>query len=153
MWSPNIIFLVFALILLRQTANEKPMFPTALSNAWVALITRLLPPLTARLRSFMHLPPKKIPQKTATEKYLFEQPSDEFPGGGHLTVGTIHGNVKTGICHLPGCASYSCLDCTVEFKDMEIAGKAGFTPCPACILLLEKQNKTAPEAAADKRTH
>ena len=151
MWSPNIIFLVFALILLRQTANERPMIPTAVSNAWVALITRLLPPLMARSRPFLHLPPKKIPQKTAVEKYRSEQPPEKLPGGGHLTVGTIHGNVKTRACHLPGCASYSCLDCTVEFKDMEIARQTGFTPCPACTLILEKQHEAAPEVAAGKR--
>ena len=152
MWFPNLIFLVVTLILLRQTANEKPIIPRALTIAWVALIARPLPPFMTRVRLLMHLPPQKIPPSIAPEEYRPEQPAAELPGGGHLTAGTIHGNVKTRACHLPGCASYSCLDCTVEFKDMEIARQAGFTPCPACTNLLKKQGQPVQEVAEGKRS-
>lgn len=152
MWFPNLIFLVFTLILLRQTANEKPMIPSALSNALAAMIARLLPPLLAKVRTFLHLPAQRITDTPVLEMRPHEQPPEELLGGGHLTVGTVHGNVQTLSCHLPECESYFCLDCTVEFKDMEIARQAGFTPCPVCEAILEREDKKVNVLTADKKS-
>jgi lipopolysaccharide export system permease protein len=139
MWPPNLIFLVFTLLFLRQTANERPLVPETLRNGCAALIERLLPIIMTRLRTFLPLPVKKILEKTAPDKRLYEQTTEELLGPGHLSAGTVHGNAKTMACHVQGCDSYTCLNCTIEFKNMEIAQQAGFTPCAACKAILEKQ--------------
>ena len=147
MWFPNLIFLVFVLFLLRQTANERPFIPKTICNGCTALITRLLPPIKAKLCAWVHLPVKKLIACPAQNMRRYEQTREELLGPGHLTVGTVHGNAKDMICHLPGCESYSCLHCTIEFKNMEIAVQAGFTPCPICKAILEKQDTLTADMA------
>ena len=78
----------------------------------------------------------------------YEQTREELLGPGNLTAGTVHGNAKDMVCHLPGCELYSCRHCTIEFKNMEIAVQAGFTPCTTCKAILEKEG--ADRAAINK---
>ncbi|MBA3005773.1 MAG: LptF/LptG family permease [Proteobacteria bacterium] len=138
MWFPNLIFFVFTVLLLRQTANEQPLIPKMLSNAWAALITRLIPPLMEKLRAWIHLPVKKLIKKSTLNLRQYNKTREELLGPGHLTSGTVHGNIKSMACHVPGCESYSCRHCTIEFKNVEIALQAGFTPCNTCKGILEK---------------
>ena len=137
MWMPNLIFLVFVLFLLRQTANERPIIPTTICNGCATMMARLLPPVKRILGRFIPLPVKKIIQRPAATMRKYEQTREELLGPGHLTAGTVHGNAKDMECHLPGCESYSCRHCTIEFKNMEIAIQAGFAPCDACKALIE----------------
>jgi lipopolysaccharide export system permease protein len=138
MWFPNLIFFVFTVLLLRQTANERPMIPKMLSNAWAALITRLIPPLMEKLRAWIHLPVKKLIKKSTLNLRQYNKTREELLGPGHLNSSTVHGNIKSMACHVPGCESYSCQHCTIEFKNIEIALQAGFTPCNTCKGILEK---------------
>jgi lipopolysaccharide export system permease protein len=140
MWFPNLIFFVFVLFLLRQTANEQPLIPSTICNPCIALLARLLPPIKEKLRVWIHLPVKKIIASPALNMRRYNQTREELLGPGHLTVGTVHGNAKDMTCHLPGCESYSCRHCTIEFKNMKIAMQAGFTPCNTCKAILEKEN-------------
>ena len=89
----------------------------------------------------------KLIKKTAAEKQQYEQTAEEHLGPGHLTTGTIHGDVKSMTCHAPGCDRYPCHHCTIEFKDMEIALQAGFTPCDTCKAILKKQSSLAADKA------
>ncbi len=50
MWSPNLIFFVFTLIFLRQTANERPLIPATICNPCTALIARWFSPLRGKNR-------------------------------------------------------------------------------------------------------
>ena len=138
MWFPNLIFLIFVLFLLRQTANEQPLIPSTICNPCIALLARLLPPIKGKLRVWIHLPVKKIIAGPALNMRRYDQTREELLGPGHLTVGTVHGNAKDMSCHLPGCESYSCRHCTIEFKNIQIAMQAGFTPCDTCKAILEK---------------
>ena len=151
MWSPNLIFFIFTLILLRQTANEKPLLPTTMCDGCAAFIDRTLFPFMVKIRTAVHLPAKKRSEKPALNMHSYDQTAKELLGVGHLAAGTVHGNAKSRVCHLPECESYLCLDCTLEFKTMEIARQAGFTPCAFCTGILAKQGPTVKEEAADKR--
>jgi lipopolysaccharide export system permease protein len=135
MWLPNFFFLVLTLILLRQTTNERPLIPPVLSNGVSALIAEYGSPvaerLVAKLRALMRLPPKTSPGKPP-EAWRYEQKREELLGPGHLRKGSIHGDAHTMQCHIPGCASYNCPHCTIEFKNLEIAMQAGFQLCDAC---------------------
>jgi lipopolysaccharide export system permease protein len=139
MWLPNLVFLVVTLLFLRQTANERPLVSDRLSNALAALSDRYLSPIVRKLRALIHLPAKIILQKPAPDMRQYEQTKEELLGPGHLSIETIHGNAKTMTCHVQGCESYTCRNCTIEFKNMEIARQAGFTPCAACKAILDKQ--------------
>jgi lipopolysaccharide export system permease protein len=143
MWLPNIIFFTFTLILLRQTANERPLIPATICNGCSALIARWFSPLMAKLCVWTHLPVKKLIKRPNLNMRQYEQTPDEPLGPGHLTTGTVHGNMNSMTCHVPGCESYSCRHCTIEFKNMEIALQAGFTPCNNCKAILEKQSSLA----------
>ncbi len=147
MWFPNLIFFIFTLIFLRQTANERPLIPTRICDGCSTLIARWFSPLMEKLRALIHLPLKKLTQKTAVEKPQYKLTAEEHLGPGHLTPGTVHGDVKSMACHVPGCDLYSCRHCSIEFKDMEIALQAGFTPCNSCRTILEKQSSLAADKA------
>lgn len=147
MWSPNLIFFVFTLILLRQTANERPLIPATICNRCSALIARWLPPLMAKLRAWLPLPLQRLMKRPDLNMQQYEQRPEEPLGPGHLTAGTVHGDVESMVCHVPGCDLYSCRHCTIEFKDMEIALQAGFTPCDSCKTILERQNPLAADKA------
>ena len=77
----------------------------------------------------------------------YEHTPEELLGPGHLSAETIHGNARDMVCHVPECESYSCLHCTIEFKDMEIALQAGFTPCPLCKIILKRQSAVTADKA------
>jgi hypothetical protein len=44
----------------------------------------------------------------------------------------IRGNAKSRVFHLPGCEFYDCPNCTIEFKDTQVAVDSGFEPCRFC---------------------
>lgn len=156
MWLPNGLFLVLTLILLRQTANERPLIPTVLSNGVSALNARYVSPvleklvekLVAKLRALMGLPAKAAPDRQLPEAWKYEQKRGELPGPGHLSKGSVHGDARTKQCHIPGCASYNCPHCTIEFKNLEIAMQAGFHLCDACEATY-RQRGASPDQSTD----
>ena len=44
----------------------------------------------------------------------------------------IHASTKDQLYHTPECEFYDCPQCTIQFKDAEVAEKAGFKPCKLC---------------------
>jgi hypothetical protein len=44
----------------------------------------------------------------------------------------IKGNAKSRVFHLPACEYYNCKNCTLIFKDIDIALESGFEPCQFC---------------------
>jgi len=42
--------------------------------------------------------------------------------------------------HLPGCEHFNCENCTIKFKDIQVAEDAGYTPCRFCKKLINQQN-------------
>jgi len=144
MWLPDLFFFILTLILVRQSANEKPLFPPVLSNAVASLNAKYVLPVgenvAAKLRVLFRLPANQSLDNSIPD----EQPADSRGGEallapGHLSDGTVHGDVHSKQCHILGCASYNCHHCTIEFKNLEIAVQAGFTPCDACQAILSKQ--------------
>jgi len=146
MWLPNLIFLVLTLILVRQTASERPLIPPVLTNIAAAFVARYLSPVAAkfvaRLRILLGLPSKLTSGVSRPVAPGYELSRKELLGPGHLHTGTIHGDAHTMQCHIPGCASYNCPHCTIEFKNLEIAAQAGFTLCDACHAILRQRGES-----------
>jgi hypothetical protein len=51
---------------------------------------------------------------------------------------TIKGNSKNREFHLPTCEYYDCKNCTLEFKNIQVARDAGFEPCIICKDLIDE---------------
>jgi lipopolysaccharide export system permease protein len=150
MWLPNLFFLVMTLILVRQSANERPLIPPVLSNVAAAFVARYLSPVAAkfvarfevRLRALLGLPPKITSGVSRPVAPGHELSREELLGPAHLHKGTIHGDAHSKQCHIPGCAFYNCPHCTIEFKNLEIATQAGFTLCDACQAILKQRGES-----------
>lgn len=148
MWLPNIIFLFITLYYLRQTANERPVIPEVLKNYCKAIIDKLFSPLSSSLRTGLQFfnRSRKAPQDTPQASLSPTSPPPKISlerssslGPDYLTEGTVHGNIKSHIFHLPECEFYYCKNCTIEFKDIEVAQESGFEPCQFCKTVLNKQ--------------
>jgi len=60
-------------------------------------------------------------------------------GSEYLTEGTVHGNIRSHVFHLPGCEFYYCKNCTIEFKNIVVAEESGFEPCRFCETLIKER--------------
>lgn len=142
MWTSNIIFLALTLYFLRQTTNEKPLLSPRITTPVVLWGDKILSPMRTRLRAFLHLKdPARQTAVPATGK-RYDLTRQELLGPGHLSATTVHGDSTTMTCHVAGCPAFSDQHCTIEFKDMEVARQAGFSPCPSCLITLKNRTSS-----------
>lgn len=135
MWLPNGIFTLITIYYLRQAANEKPIIPAPIKNFIYSIFSRYI--LSLLLKIVPLIRPKHHDSATAPTPRPSQKRGRTKIGSEYLTEGTIHGNIKTHIFHLPNCPLYYGKNCTIEFKDVELARESGFTPCHSCAILLE----------------
>ncbi len=137
MWAPNTLFFVLAIIWIVRISNEKPLFPEIvtqfLSNVWAKC--------TAPISCFA---------RTIRNRLLRE--SDEINGETsynnlEMFENAIKGNAKSLVFHVPSCEYYNCKNCTLFFKNIDVAIEAGLEPCRFCKDLLEEYQK---QTASDK---
>ncbi len=122
MWTPNILFLLLAIFWIIRISNEKPLFPEK--------ITRLFGKYFGQITHFLAGQYSKI-----TKHLRGQGPIDEKVNKGSgqgMTKTEIRGNVKSRVFHLPECEFYDCRNCTIEFKDIQIALDSGFEQCHLC---------------------
>ena len=122
MWMPNLIFFLLALFWIVRIANEKPLIPETLmqffNKTW-RTSTRPLFVTSNSIRNFFW--------KKSIE-------SADFPAADASAdiENAIKGNAKSRVFHLPACEYYNCKNCTLIFKDIDIALESGFEPCQFC---------------------
>lgn len=138
MWFPNIFYIILTLILVRQTANEKPLIPTPVSNVAAAFAAKYLSPLAGKIWAWFNVPDRPSNEKIPDDRY-YKQGPKKLTGPASLSEETIHGDPHSMLCHIPECALHNCPHCTITFKSLEIANKSGFTLCDACKTLLEQR--------------
>ncbi len=145
MWLPNALFFALALYTIRQAAIEHAAIPAPIRMTMAVIAEKTTAPFRKLFTNFVELfqtmpvtqqkeviapvPPEPLPPKKTVSS---EEASN------YLTEGTVHGNVNSHIFHIQGCEHYYCKNCTVEFKDVELAIKSGFEPCRFCKNLLEE---------------
>ncbi len=141
MWSPNLIFLGIALYFIKQAANEQPIVPYSVTNVFLSFLDSAVIPFR---NNFIQL--FKTKGATSSNETLSRQSrsspvkaSTSITGADYLTEGTIHGNIKSHVCHVPGCEFYYCKNCTIEFKNIQVALDSGFEPCRFCKDLLHDE--------------
>lgn len=136
MWSPNVIFFALALFWVKRIANEETLFPEAiivfLKKCWVTCTA----PITRKVKNTINKL-RKIP--VADENTVEEQEIE-------IQHTFIKGNSKSRVFHLPSCEYYNCKNCTLNFKNIDVAIEAGFEPCQFCKELIEEHRQ---QSAAD----
>jgi len=127
MWAPDLVFLILTLLVFHRVEQEKTLLPQRIQEWILTGWDHLLRPLRwliSRLTRLVLLRPRiRLPGKAP----------DSEPAG--LLV---HGNSLSMVFHLPGCEYYDCENCTIKFKDVQVALKAGFKPCRFCKNEMEK---------------
>ncbi len=126
MWSPNILFFCLAIFWIIRVANEQPLIPVVLAAFLLKINAAISSPLKKICQgAFSILRGKSEKISRHEEKPLLE------------TASAIRGDAESMTFHLPTCKNYDCLHCTLEFKDIHVARKAGFEPCEICKELVD----------------
>ena len=122
MWVPNVFFLLLAIFWIVQVSNEKPLVPEKISSFF------------GNIWDYVY---GFIKRRYDNVRKLFRgSPSPDEETGSSNTLlpekSTIRGNVRSRVFHLPGCEFYDCKNCTIEFKNINIATDSGFEHCRFC---------------------
>lgn len=143
MWAPNCIFLGITLYFVKQAANEQPVIPYSITNGTMNILDNILIPFFNKISKLLR---KSRPIGDSTQ--LPSQPdgapvkkSTTISESDYLTEGTVHGNIRSHVCHVPGCEFYYCKNCTIEFINIQVALDSGFEPCRFCKALLSEEKK------------
>lgn len=145
MWLPNTIFFVLMLYTIRQAARERPAIPDPIRNYVASTVEKLVAPLKKQVRKIIKTVnpdmqkqaiPVPAPQPVKSTNLPSKTAITDQEASAYLTEGTVHGNVNSHVFHVQGCEHYYCKNCTIEFKDVDLATKSGFEPCRFCKTLL-----------------
>lgn len=128
MWLPNVIFSILAVYIFYRVDRERPILPQSVQDKLAEFHEHILVPITGRIKDLVRAVISRRPGRSGAE-----QPPP--PSTGLL----IHANSLSMVFHLPGCEHYHCENCTIEFKDVEVARDAGFTPCRFCKKLMVEE--------------
>ena len=122
MWTPNLIFFLLALFWIVRIANEKPLIPEILLQLIDKTWKKSTGSLVATAKIIKNFFWKRSAESTAS------QAADSLQN----VENVIKGNPKSRVFHLPACEYYNCKNCTLIFKDIDIALESGFEPCQFC---------------------
>lgn len=122
MWMPNSFFFLLAMFWIIRVSSERPLFPEFLST----VLTKILGKLSSAFRSISNTLLNRIKGKVE---------DSSAPAGSQQPLAikpAVSGNPKSRVFHVPACEYFSCRNCTLEFRDIQVALDAGFEPCRAC---------------------
>lgn len=126
MWIPNTIFFCLAIFWTYRVANEQPLIPTMITDFCVKIY---LQATTSAKNIWGHSVNKITGTIDIDEEQEFLSPNDRPKA--------ISGNPKSRVFHVPQCEYYNCKNCTLEFKDVQVALEADFEPCRFCRHLMD----------------
>ncbi len=129
MWTPNIIFFIIALILLRRVADEKQLLPDTI-NTMLDQGIEFMKNMSKRCFSLFSSPAQKTKANQRKEEGIVT--TSRKPE-------KLRGNVRSRVFHFYECEHYYCKNCSIEFKNVAIAIQSGFEPCRFCRELMEKK--------------
>lgn len=133
MWMPNILFLVTTLFFIRQVTNEQPLVPEIIQGYSRKTSHFLATPFRIICNYLLQQLLTLLPGKKSKGKII--------PAVLPAKAPTIHGDVKNKVFHLPECDHYTCPNCSIEFKTVDIAVQSGFKPCLFCRSLIDTPPK------------
>ena len=121
MWLPNGLFTLLTIVMITRAAQEKPFFPESVHLLYDSLSQTVSRGFT---RLYQALVPKPRVMKNSE--------NHRAANGGFSKNLPLRGNIVSHVFHFPECEHYQCKNCTIEFKNAEIAIQAGFEPCRFC---------------------
>ncbi len=127
MWIPNSIFFVLAAFWIFRISNEKPLIPTVVTTFFQKVLHMTFTPFKVLYQ------PVLLWIRGVSNKTSFRETRDTLAKRKVI----IRGNAKSREYHLPICEYYNCKNCTLEFKDIQVAREAGFKPCIVCKDLID----------------
>ena len=127
MWAPNTLFLLLTVITIRRAAHEKPLIPEAVQSLGSSLSSGA----GYLFNSINQLLPLRKSSDTLETKAVSPHPAVKRK---------LRGNVRSRVFHFPDCDHYDCKNCTIEFKNKDVALEAGFEPCRFCKNLMDRAN-------------
>ncbi|MCP4342429.1 MAG: LPS export ABC transporter permease LptF [Desulfobulbaceae bacterium] len=128
MWTPNTLFFALAIFWTMRVANEQALVPTLISTYFGKIVVIFSEPLKAGYLTIL-LKLQAVSKDNRANETVETLANVQT---------TIRANSHSMEFHLPSCENYSCADCTLEFKNIDVALKAGFEPCEVCKEHLEK---------------
>lgn len=130
MWTPNFLFFCLAVFWIYRIANERPLIPQSISTFFQVAVVRSSETLRSNLKKGVDHIKGGIGEDDSQQNNLrFERKK------------LISGNARSRVFHFPECEYYNCRNCTLEFKDAEVALDAGFEPCRFCKNILDNKSQ------------
>ncbi len=137
MWATNFLFFALTLFWIVRISNEKPLIPD--------IITQCLRNFLEKSTASIIFPARII--KSRLQRKALESSKAISKEDLNMYKNAIKGNAKSRVFHVPLCEYYNCKNCTLFFKNIEVAIDAGFEPCRFCEDLIEEHQK---QTASDK---
>lgn len=119
MWGPNFLFFCLAIFWIYRVSNEQTLIPLIITDN----IKRFGSYIFQLFRVFKLLFGNKVGN---IARDIIEH-EDDF-----VDTNTIRGNAKSRVFHVSECEYYKSKNCSIEFKNIQIALDAGFEPCRFC---------------------
>jgi len=126
MWASNFFFLLLALFWIQRITNEQTLVPEGITYSLLKLWTMAWVPTKQAFYKIIHRGQDLSGDEETEEEFFQNKPK------------AIRGNAKSRVFHVPACEYYDCRNCTLEFKNIEVALEAGFEPCQFCKDLIEE---------------
>jgi lipopolysaccharide export system permease protein len=137
MWAPNTLFFILAIFWVVRVADEKPLIPVRITLYQEKMVGQFTMQITRLAKTLM----KRLTKGAVESLGKEAENSQEMPDN------AIKGNAKSRVFHVPSCEYYNCKNCTLSFKDIDVAIDAGFEPCRFCEDLIEEYRQ---QTASDK---
>jgi lipopolysaccharide export system permease protein len=119
MWTPNFLFFCLAVFWIYRISNEQSLIPL--------FITDNVKKLSSYIRQLFLVFRLLIGSKLGIiTKEITEQQED------YVDTKIIRGNAKSRVFHVSECEYYRSKNCSIEFKNIQVALDAGFEPCRFC---------------------
>ncbi len=122
MWAPNTVFFAIALVFIHRVAHEQPLVPDGISVV-LETISTTVGSLANRVYILL------VPGRSRQDPAVLAGAEDD---SGVIQQKKLRGDVRNRVFHFPECDSYYCKNCSIEFKDVNVAMQAGFDPCEFC---------------------
>jgi len=132
MWIPNIAFLLLTILLIQRIAQEKQLMPSAVQG--------FFDKITSACRHMIQLISKPFSLLERSSK--IDEPNNTISSAHSFMSDYLRGNVKSRVFHFSICDHYHCKNCSIEFKSVEVATQAGFSPCRFCRTLIAENKST-----------
>jgi lipopolysaccharide export system permease protein len=128
MWTPNAIFFVLAIFWIVRITNEKPLVPEKMTQFLQKAREKITGPLTLISKNMI----KRL-RRIPVDSNVIDSEQNLA-----MNENAIKGNAKSRVFHVPSCEFYNCKNCTLIFKNINVAIDAGFEPCRFCKDLIEE---------------